>query len=48
MSHFLQLLLLLLALVIIAAKVAGAFANRIGQPAVFGEILVGLVLGPTC
>ncbi|MBI2828373.1 MAG: cation:proton antiporter [Acidobacteria bacterium] len=46
MTHFLQLLLLL-ALVIIAAKIAGALANRVGQPAVFGEILVGLVLGPT-
>jgi Kef-type K+ transport system membrane component KefB len=26
---------------------AGAFATRIHQPSVFGEILVGLVLGPT-
>ena len=46
MTHFLQLLLLL-ALVIIAAKLAGALANRVGQPAVFGEISAGLVLGPT-
>jgi Kef-type K+ transport system membrane component KefB len=46
MSHPLQLLLLL-ALVIAAAKAAGALANKIGQPAVFGEILVGLLLGPT-
>ena len=46
MSHLLQLLLLL-ALVIAAAKAAGALASRIGQPAVFGEILVGLLLGPT-
>ena len=46
MTHFLQLLLLL-AFVIIAAKLAGALANRAGQPAVFGEIFVGLVLGPT-
>ena len=46
MTHFLQLLLLL-ALVIAAAKTAGALASRIGQPAVFGEIFVGLVLGPT-
>ena len=30
-----------------AAKLAGAAANRIGQPAVFGEILIGLLLGPT-
>jgi Kef-type K+ transport system membrane component KefB len=46
MTHALQVLLLL-ALVIAAAKAAGAAANRIGQPAVFGEILVGLLLGPT-
>ena len=26
---------------------AGSVASRLGQPAVFGEILVGLVLGPT-
>ena len=46
MSHSLQLLLLL-ALVIAAAKGAGALAGRVGQPAVLGEILVGLLLGPT-
>src|SRR5688500_5849562 len=46
MTHGLQVLLLL-ALVVAAAKAAGAAANRIGQPAVFGEILVGLILGPT-
>jgi Na+:H+ antiporter len=46
MTHLLQLLLAL-ALILAAAKLSGAAANRIGQPAVFGEILVGLVLGPT-
>jgi Kef-type K+ transport system membrane component KefB len=46
MSHPLQLLLLL-ALVVAAAKLAGALATRIGQPSVFGEILIGLILGPT-
>jgi len=46
MTHILQLLLLL-ALAIAAAKLAGWMATRIGQPAVFGEILIGLVLGPT-
>jgi Kef-type K+ transport system membrane component KefB len=46
MSHLLQLLLLL-PIFILSAKLAGAAANRIGQPAVFGEILIGLVLGPT-
>ena len=46
MSHLLQLLLLL-ALIIAVAKIAGALAVRIGQPPVFGEILAGLLLGPT-
>jgi Kef-type K+ transport system membrane component KefB len=46
MTHFLQLLLLL-TLIIAAAKLAGALAGRVGQPSVFGEILVGLLLGPT-
>ena len=46
MSHFLQVLLLL-TLIVSAAKLAGAWATRIGQPSVFGEILAGLLLGPT-
>jgi Kef-type K+ transport system membrane component KefB len=46
MTHSLQVLLLL-TLIVAAAKAAGALANRIGQPAVFGEILAGLLLGPT-
>jgi Kef-type K+ transport system membrane component KefB len=46
MTHVLQLLLVL-ALIVAAAKLSGAAANRLGQPAVFGEILAGLVLGPT-
>jgi Kef-type K+ transport system membrane component KefB len=46
MSHLLQLLLLV-GVIIAAAKLAGAASNRIGQPAVFGELLAGLLLGPT-
>jgi Kef-type K+ transport system membrane component KefB len=46
MTHLLQLLLLL-SLVIAAAKLAGAAATRFGQPAVFGELCAGLLLGPT-
>jgi Kef-type K+ transport system membrane component KefB len=46
MSHLLQVLLLL-ALIVPAAKLGAAAAKRIGQPAVFGEMLVGLLLGPT-
>src|SRR5262245_39635827 len=46
MSHLLQILLLL-TLIVATAKLAGALATRIGQPAVFGELLIGLLLGPT-
>lgn len=46
MSHILQLLALL-ALVIAASKAGGALSKRLGQPAVFGELMVGLLLGPT-
>jgi Kef-type K+ transport system membrane component KefB len=46
MNHLLQLLLLL-AGIIVLAKLGGALSTRFGQPAVFGEILVGLILGPT-
>lgn len=46
MTHFVTLLLLLAAL-IAATKAGGALAARFGQPNVFGEILTGLILGPT-
>lgn len=46
MNHLLQLLLLLV-VIVFAAKAAGALSVRYGQPAVFGEILIGLLLGPT-
>jgi Kef-type K+ transport system membrane component KefB len=45
-THPLQLLLLLV-IIIVVAKAAGAVSNKFGQPAVFGEIAVGLILGPT-
>jgi Kef-type K+ transport system membrane component KefB len=40
-------LLLALGLVIAAAKLGGWLSNRISQPAVLGELLVGLLLGPS-
>lgn len=46
MDPFLQLLLAL-ALIIVAAKGAGYASTRLGQPAVLGELLAGLLLGPT-
>jgi Kef-type K+ transport system membrane component KefB len=40
-------LLLALAIIIVAAKGGGYVAGRLGQPAVLGELLIGLILGPT-
>jgi len=45
-SSFLQLILVL-AVIILFAKAAGYLSTRIGQPSVFGELLVGVLLGPT-
>ena len=46
MSETLQLILQL-ALLILATKAAGLVSTRLKQPAVLGELLIGLVLGPT-
>ena len=46
MSLVLQVLLFL-ALVTAVSKGAGSLSNRCGQPAVFGEVLAGLLLGPS-
>lgn len=46
MSHFTQLMLLLV-VVILTVKAGGVLSRRLGQPAVFGELLAGLLLGPT-
>jgi Na+:H+ antiporter len=40
-------LLLLLAIIVAVARVAGVASRRLGQPAVLGEILGGLLLGPS-
>src|SRR5215472_15973351 len=42
-----QLFLFDLALIIILARLFGALAKRIGQPPVIGEIVAGILLGPT-
>ena len=39
--------LLALAVIIATAKTAGYLSTRLGQPAVLGELVVGLLLGPT-
>jgi Kef-type K+ transport system membrane component KefB len=46
MSSFLQLSLVL-TVIILAAKAGGWISVRLHQPAVLGELLAGLILGPT-
>ena len=46
MTPFLQLALSL-AIIITAAKLGGYLSYRLGQPAVLGELLVGILLGPS-
>jgi Kef-type K+ transport system membrane component KefB len=46
MSVFLQLALLI-AIILLAAKAAGYLSVRLGQPSVLGELLVGILLGPS-
>lgn len=40
-------LFLTLAIIILAARLAGTLARRVGQSRVLGELIVGVVLGPT-
>jgi Kef-type K+ transport system membrane component KefB len=46
MSPFLELALVL-SIIILAAKASSWMSLRLGQPAVLGELLAGLILGPT-
>jgi Kef-type K+ transport system membrane component KefB len=46
MTHFLQLALLL-SIILLSAKLAGYLSVRLGQPSVLGELLVGILLGPS-
>lgn len=46
MSDFLQLILTLI-IILSAAKIAGRLSVKFGQPSVFGELLVGILLGPS-
>ncbi len=46
MSPFLQLAFEI-ALILLAAKAAGYLSTKLGQPSVLGEILVGILLGPS-
>ncbi len=47
MSHEFLDFLIALVIVISAAKLGGYISARFGQPSVLGELLVGIVLGPT-
>lgn len=44
-SHTVSHLLIVLAAVLVTAKLLGALAQRFGQPAVLGELIAGVVLG---
>jgi Kef-type K+ transport system membrane component KefB len=46
MSAFLQLVFVLL-IIILFAKIASYLSIKLGQPSVLGELLVGILLGPT-
>ena len=46
MSDVLQLLFVLV-IVLVAAKGSGLISSAVGQPAVLGELLAGLILGPS-
>ncbi|MGB2695589.1 MAG: cation:proton antiporter, partial [Dehalococcoidia bacterium] len=46
MTPVLQFLLVLV-IILIAAKASGMAASRLGQPAVLGELLAGVILGPS-
>lgn len=46
MSDFLQLSEILI-IILVAAKLAGYLSTKIHQPSVFGEMLVGVLLGPS-
>lgn len=46
MSTFLQLAALI-SVILFSAKMAGYISLRLGQPSVLGEILIGIVLGPS-
>lgn len=46
MSNFLQLITLII-IILFTAKLAGYISTRIGQPSVFGELLIGVILGPS-
>ncbi|MBA3242618.1 MAG: cation:proton antiporter [Acidobacteria bacterium] len=47
LQHPLSMLLLQAIVILIAARVFGALFQKLGQPAVIGEMLAGIILGPS-
>src|SRR6187402_1167874 len=47
MHGALPLLLLQACVIIVAARLVGVLARRVGQPAVIAEVLAGILLGPS-
>lgn len=46
-AHDITSLLLALGTLLLAARVLGELARKVGQPAILGEIVAGILLGPT-
>lgn len=46
-QHPLALLLLQIIAIILAARIVGGFFRKIGQPSVIGEMIAGILLGPS-
>jgi len=42
-----DVLILQIAIILIASKIAGSLSVRLGQPSVLGKLLIGIVLGPS-
>jgi len=47
MSHEFLNFILALTIIIVAAKLSGYVSVRLGQPSVLGELIAGIILGPT-
>ncbi len=45
--HDILVLVLQIAILLLAARLLGELASRLGQPSVIGEILAGIILGPS-
>ena len=46
-GHTLAALLVVIAIVMLAARLMGAAMLKVGQPRVMGEVIAGILLGPT-